>query len=307
MPEQRLHFDERLVLLNVPAENKWELIEHMLDAMMEHPALADQPHLTRQMLIDAVHAREREQATGLGGGFAFPHARIPKFNGLVVCVALPEKPVDFHAADGEPARIVCLMVVPEEQPQIALRTMAMFARLMSDRVGREIVLSVKDPHALCGFITERVLGKDESVTAHDIMRAPLASIHPDTPLKQVTRTMLEHTLDAVSVVEEDGTLVGEITSEALFKVGMPDFFSQLKSISFIREFDPFEAYFEWESKALAKDVMRHDFCALPEDATLLEIVFELAVKRKAKVYVLRDGKRIGVIDRILVLDKVINI
>jgi CBS domain-containing protein len=53
--------------------------------------------------------------------------------------------------------------------------------------------------------------------------------------------------------------------------------------------------------------MRTDYAALPESATLLEIVFELAIRRHVKVYVVRDGKRIGIIDRSQVLDRVINI
>jgi predicted transcriptional regulator len=88
---------------------------------------------------------------------------------------------------------------------------------------------------------------------------------------------------------------------------MPDFFGQLKTVSFISEFDPFERYFKAEAEATAEDVMSRDFAAMPETATLLEIVFELAVRRRPKVYVVRDGKRVGIIDRIRVLDRVLRL
>jgi len=114
-------------------------------------------------------------------------------------------------------------------------------------------------------------------------------------------------LEAISVVDRDETLLGQITCDDLFCFGLPDFFGQLKSVSFIRDYDPFEKYFKGDALRQAKDVMSTDYAALPETGTLLEIVFELAIRRHPKVYVVRDGKRIGVIDRNRVLDKVINI
>ncbi len=42
------------------------------------------------------------------------------------------------------------------------------------------------------------------------------------------------------------------------------------------------------------------------NATLLEIVFELAVHQRPQVYIVHEGKYVGVIDRILVLERVID-
>ena len=301
------YIDENLVLLDVEASDKWALITQMVTALVQSPALKAHPELTHAIVQEAVNERERERPTGLGNGFAFPHARIPNFKGLALCLAMPSNPVDFDAMDGKPAEVICLMVVPDDQPQLALQVMSQFARLVSDPVEREILYSLRDSSILSAFVSKRVLGTDTIVTARDIMRQPLAAIHPDTPLRTVTRVMHQHMLDSIGVVEDDGTLVGQITCEHLFKLGMPDFFSQLKSIAFIRQFDPFEKYFEGEGNALARDVMAQDYATVTEDATLLEIVFELAVHHHSKVYVVRDKKRVGVIDRILVLDRVINI
>ena len=301
------YFSRDLVLLDVEAPDKWALIEIMMNALMTNPDLKSHPGITRDQLCAAVLQREKDKATGLGDGFAFPHARIPNLNATGLCLALPKTPLDFGAPDGRAADIVCLLVVPEEQPQIALQIMSQFARLVANPLDREILTSLRKPKALCDFIKRRVLGVETTVTARDIMREPLADIHPDTPLQEVTRIMLKHHLDTIAVVEEDGTILGEITCENLFKLGMPDFFSQLKSISFIREYDPFEKYFKGEGDTLARDVMTQDYATVPDDATLLEVVFELAVKRHTKVHVVRDGKRIGAIDRILVLDRVITI
>lgn len=305
--EQNPYFNKDLVLLGVQTGDKWALIERMVDTLLEQGAVRDQPEMTRQLILDAVLAREHERPTGLGNGFAFPHARIAGLHAMGLCLAIPNPPVDFGAPDQKPADVVCLMVVPEAQAQLALRVMAQFARLMEDEVDRQVLTKMDDPAVLGAYIARRVLGIDAPVTARDIMREPCTLILPDTPLREVTRLMHQHMLDAVAVTETDGTVVGEVTCDDLFKLGMPHFFGQLKSISFIREFDPFERYFAGEGGRLARDVMSQHYVCIEEDATLLEIVFELAVHRHAKVYVVREGKQVGVIDSILVLDRVINI
>lgn len=300
-------FHQDLVLLDLEAPDKWSVISQMTDAMMQDPELAADPVLNRDRLLDAVIAREKERPTGLGNCFAFPHARIPGMGCLALCVACLKTPVDFGASDGKPAVLIALMAVPEEQPQAALKVMAHFAQLLSIPPEREFLSNLKDPALLAGFLKHRVLGIEASITARDIMRRPRADIYPDTPLREVTRIMLRHNLEAIAVVEHDGTIVGEITCQHLFKLGMPDFFNQLKSVSFIRDFDPLEKYFTEEGKSLARDVMSTDYAAVSEDTTLLEVLFELAVRGRPKVHVVRNGKRIGAIDQLLVLDRVINL
>lgn len=302
------YIDETLVLPEAVASDKWDLITLMVNAALESEPLQEQKDtITRDLILDGVMEREHERGTGLGNGVAFPHARVPGLKGAVVAVALLETPVDFESIDDKPVSIAVLILVPEDQPQTALQIMSQFARLLSDPVEREALMGLKTVPGLCGFILRHVLEKDASVTARDIMRDPIAVVHPDTPLKEVTRIMNQYLMDTIAVTEKDNTLVGEITCDDLFKRGMPHFFTQLKSIAFIREFDPFEKYFADETKALARDVMSQDYATVSEDATLLEIVFELAVHHHPKVYVVRDGKRLGVIDRILVLDRVINV
>ncbi len=302
------YIDETLVLPEATASDKWDLITLMVNAAIaSEPLQAQKDTITRDLILDGVMEREHERGTGLGNGVAFPHARVPGLKGAVVAVALPATPVDFESIDDKPVSIAVLILVPEDQPQTALQIMSQFARLLSDPVEREALMGLKTVPGLCGFILRHVLEKDASVTARDIMRDPIAVVHPDTPLKEVTRIMNQYLMDTIAVTEKDNTLVGEITCDDLFKRGMPHFFTQLKSIAFIREFDPFEKYFADETKALARDVMSQDYATVSEDATLLEIVFELAVHHHPKVYVVRDGKRLGVIDRILVLDRVINV
>lgn len=300
-------FNRDTVLFELDAREKWEVIERMLDALTAHGFCRGNTAHGREVLLAAVREREAQCVTDLGHGFAFPHGRVPGLPCTGLCVARLTRPVVFGAPGAEGVRIVALMLAPEEHSHVALKVMASFARLFSDRAKRELLFDLDDEALFAALVQERVLSDSRPVTARDIMRPPIVSVAPDTALKEVTRMMNQHMLESISVTDADGTLLGQITCDQLFKLGMPDFFTQLKSVSFIREFDPFEKYFQKETNALARDVMTADMATLPEEATLLEVVFELAVKRHPKIYVVREGKRVGVIDRSLVLDRVINI
>ncbi len=301
-------FDESQVLLHVSASDKWGLIESLVDRALTSPPLQVQKkEFTRDMLVDAVKQREKERSTGLGNGIAFPHARLKNLKTPLVTVALPSPPVDFVALDGKPASLVVLILVPDDQPQLALQLMSQFARLLSTPENRNTIQNMQNPSDIGDFILHRIIERDIAITARDIMRDPVDVVQPDMPLREVTRFMNQRELDTVAVCEPDGTLVGEITCNNLFKLGMPDFFTQLKSVAFIRQFDPFEKYFADEGDALARGVMSQEYSVLPTDATLLEIVFELAVRQRPKIYIVSNGKYVGGIDRILVLERVINI
>lgn len=294
------------VLLEVPASDRAALLRGMVEAVIRAGAWTPPAATDADTLHAALMRREAEVPSGLGNGIAFPHVRLPGIDQAALCVARPAAPVDFGAADGQPAHLVVLLLLPEDHPHYALKCMGALARIVTDRALHRELRASQDPARVAAIFATCLEAIAGAVLARDIMRAPVVDIHPETPLRDVVRMMLEHNLEAVAVIRRDGTVLGEITTDRLFRIGMPPFFAQLKSVGFIREFDPFERYFPKERMSCAADVMDHGFAALPEDATLLEVVFALAVKRHPKVYVVRDGKRVGVIDRMRVLDRVLN-
>jgi PTS system nitrogen regulatory IIA component len=304
---KRITLEPHCVLLDISCEDKFSLIRCMVRAVGKDPSILDLPRQVQHQLEAAVLERENEHATNVGEGVAMPHARVAGLEGAVFCLARLAEPIPFGSTEPEPVDLVMLFVVSEEEPQLALQVMSRFARLSREPEARERLMREKDPVKLAGFFTKRILRVEEQVLAADIMRKPEVDVYPDTPLHTVTRLMSDHTLNAVSVIEPDGTIVGIITCDALFQVGMPPFFRQLKTIAFISNYDPFREYFRFERDAVARDVMTSEFATLPEEATILEVIFALAVEKHPKVYIARDGKRIGVIDPAVVLEKVINI
>lgn len=68
--------------------------------------------LSAAVVDAAVWEREMQSATGLGSRIAVPHARIEGLKTPVVAVGISRDGVDFDAPDGQPARLIFLILTP---------------------------------------------------------------------------------------------------------------------------------------------------------------------------------------------------
>ncbi len=75
--------------------------------------------LTRRVLD-----REQIASTGLPGGIAVPHARVPGLRSPVVAVGRSRSGIDFDASDGKNATLIFLIVTPENDHQSQLEILA---------------------------------------------------------------------------------------------------------------------------------------------------------------------------------------
>lgn len=294
------------ILVHPHPESVEELLEALLERLLLSPTLAQQPELKPGTLRNAVLGGDCVRPTMLSHGILYPHARVPGMRGVALAIATAHEPMNLDGGY-EGVRLAIMLVAPEEMPALALHFLAKIARFTREDTTFEALFELGNPQDVCSYLQEHLLVNDGALTAADIMRKPYFRIYPETPLREVTRMMLTHNLEAAGVVDHEDNMVGEITCDKLIMSGVPDFFHQLKSVSFISEYDPFERYFEQEAQQLAGTVMSTKFATLPETASLLEIVFELAVHHCAKIYIVREKKILGVIDRILLLDKILNL
>ena len=291
-------------LSKLPATSQEQVFEGMLKALCTEEFYEVNPHLSHDEILKALMKREDQRTTAVGEEIAFPHARLEHLSQALVAIATLDEPVMFAEF---PVRIVCLFLVPASDASISLKLMAQLSRLLMNPVHREQVLAAPDSEALRSIVKQHNPRIDKTIEARDIMRPPRFSILEDEPVSFCSHTMSENNLTAIPVINNEHQIVGEITVERLFKYGLPDFFSKLKSVSFIAEFDPFEKYFEDERNILARDMMEATHRTVPVEYTIMEIVFDLAIRNFSKLYVTDEtGRWIGTIDKSIVLDNVIN-
>lgn len=90
-------------------------------------------HLDPLAIESALIAREDLGSTGLGEGFALPHARIEKLEHMFGLFARLNQPVPFDAADGKPVDLIFLMLIPAAAGGEQLAALAAVCRRLRDQ------------------------------------------------------------------------------------------------------------------------------------------------------------------------------
>ena len=81
--------------------------------------------------------REQVSSTGLGEGFAIPHARVKDLDRIQVAYVRMKSPIPFGAADGKPVSDILVLLVPKQSADEHLTILADATRMFSDRRFRE--------------------------------------------------------------------------------------------------------------------------------------------------------------------------
>jgi len=96
---------------------------------------------------DAVLARERSMSTGMEHGIAIPHAAVDGVEDVVACLGIVrrEEGLAFDSIDGQPTRLVVLLVIPRPKKLLHIRTLADIARVLGRDSVREALVAATSP------------------------------------------------------------------------------------------------------------------------------------------------------------------
>ena len=83
-------------------------------------------------VFDGLMAREQLGTTGLGNGIAIPHCRLAPCEDIIGALITLDKPIDFDSLDGKPVDILFVLLVPREENDEHVKTLAGLAALFND-------------------------------------------------------------------------------------------------------------------------------------------------------------------------------
>ncbi len=294
------------IVPELKASTKEEAIKLLVEKIYQEAGAGAIP-VSKEETYNSVIKRESLQSTGIGHELAFPHARIEKWGEFRMAMGVLTETVDFNSLDDKPVKFVFLMISSTEQPYMILQSMSAIIRFIGDMGPEGDVLS--DPEKITRIfdtMQEKEIEATEQVLARDIVRPVKEVVTLKTSIEEVTEKMHLKRISILPVVDDNNRFYGEISCYDIFTFGMPDFFRQLQTVSFIKHIDPLEKYFNIKKGIKVKDLGLKRGSGIKKDSTLLEIIFEMAVKRKTKLFIVEDdGTLIGVIDRFSIIDKIL--
>jgi PTS system nitrogen regulatory IIA component len=110
--------------------------------------------IARSLCFDSLFARERLGSTGLGQGVAIPHGRIKGLKEALGAFIRMKEPIPFDAPDGQPVRLVFILLVPERATDLHLQILSELAQMFSDRGFRDKLGVAADADEIHRLITE---------------------------------------------------------------------------------------------------------------------------------------------------------
>lgn len=123
------------IFIDTEVSSKKKLLEMIANIV------ADRSNIAQSTIYNNLLSRERLGSTGLGKGFAVPHARIPDLDQTIGCFFRLKEPVNFESPDNQPVDLVFTIVIPEEATDEHLLLLSSLARIFSQP---EVCQAIRD-------------------------------------------------------------------------------------------------------------------------------------------------------------------
>jgi PTS system nitrogen regulatory IIA component len=115
------------VALDLRARDKAQLLQELAKR-----AELSSGGISADTILTALRSREQLGSTGLGKGFALPHARIEGLTGFVGLLARLARPIDYDAIDDAPVDLVFLLLMPADAGNNHVAALAAVSRRFRD-------------------------------------------------------------------------------------------------------------------------------------------------------------------------------
>jgi fructose-specific phosphotransferase system IIA component len=106
--------------------DKESAIKELVYSFQDDPRVKD---------IDAVYQavieREKIMSTGVGKGFAIPHAKTNAVNEIIAAFGRLEQPIDFQSLDDQPVKLIFLLVGKENLVGPHIKLLSRLSRMMN--------------------------------------------------------------------------------------------------------------------------------------------------------------------------------
>jgi mannitol/fructose-specific phosphotransferase system IIA component (Ntr-type) len=122
------------IIPEMKASERWPAIVELIDLLVQQGRFKAED---RESILASLKQREETMSTGIGFGIAIPHASSDRIEEVVAAFGRSSTGIEFDALDNAPVKFVVLFIVPKNQFQTHLRTLASIAKFLNDRSTRE--------------------------------------------------------------------------------------------------------------------------------------------------------------------------
>jgi len=140
------------IIPEMKATERWPAIVELIDLLV---GLGRINPADRDSILASLKQREETMSTGIGFGIAIPHASSDRVNDVVAAFGRSSQGIEFDALDNAPVKFVVLFIVPKNQFQTHLRTLASIAKFLNDRSVRDSLANAQMTEEILAIFRDR--------------------------------------------------------------------------------------------------------------------------------------------------------
>ena len=140
------------IIPEMKATERWAAIVELIDLLV---SLGKMKAEDRDSILASLKQREETMSTGIGFGIAIPHATSERVTEVVAAFGRSLEGIEFESLDNAPVKFIVLFVVPKNQFQVHLRTLAAIAKLLNDKGVREALAAAQSSDEILHIFENR--------------------------------------------------------------------------------------------------------------------------------------------------------
>jgi fructose PTS system EIIBC or EIIC component len=133
---------EEFIVVDLRALDKWDAIRQLVAFLMRTHRVE---HISQEELYQSVVDRENDISTAMGRGIAIPHGHIEKGPAIQGVMGICRTGIDFDSPDGDPVRLIMLIVTPKDKKDMHLKVLASLSSMVRDDAIRKRLIAAISP------------------------------------------------------------------------------------------------------------------------------------------------------------------
>ncbi|MEG0748330.1 MAG: CBS domain-containing protein [Cetobacterium sp.] len=302
------YLSEKVIIPNIVGNNMNELIEDLLDKVIKNNQSLK---LDKREINKAVLKREEEASTYLGYGVALPHARLENFEDILVAIGFLEKPIKVKnlSNNEEDLKVVILVLADVLKGKKILKIMSGISKLaLKNKQTLDEIIEKKSATQTIKLLDQANIEIDHNITAEDLFTNLPKPATTKNTLEDIAKRIIMEKVSGIPVVNENNRFLGEITERELIAFGMPKYTTILDDLNFMTIGEPFENYIVNEKTTTIEEIYRKDgVITVDKEASLMEVCYLFMNRGVTRIYVVENGKYLGIILRSDIIRKILHI
>ena len=133
--------------------------------------------------------------------------------------------------------------------------------------------------------------------AKDVMRSEVQCVSETTTLRELSRAFRHHGVTTLSVINDEGQLVGVVSEAELLKAMLPGYSELLDTLSYMHDFEYLEDRADEVEDVPVSDIMLRGAISVTEDTPLMRVISLFLLKATSHIPVVRNERPVGVVTR----------